>query len=120
VTLLEPSPSIEAFTSNAKTYVITTRDTRDEISAVPDLFYLVRTSHDRPVQVLVGDRVSYKWLFNGTGAPVEADWSPDGKTVDLYAKPGTIRVYAPNATTIRLNGKAVETSVDGDFRKVSR
>jgi hypothetical protein len=50
----------------------------------------------------------------------EQPWA-GGKTVDLYTKDtaGSLRIFAPQAEVIRVNGRAVDAAHDGDNRKVA-
>jgi len=50
--------------------------------------------------------------------PAEADWSSDGKAVDLYVQrpgSGTLRIYVE---TFRLNGRVIESQREGQFLHV--
>jgi len=87
--------------------------TRDEYSLAP--LSLVRTREGRPVRVILGPAAKHQWLENRTEAAVEADWSTDGKTLDIYGQSGPLRVYAPAATVIRRNGAVAPATKDGDF-----
>lgn len=112
VALLEPyreKPVVSEFTPS----VVTMGETRDEYTLVP--FSLVRTTQGRPARAILAADAKHRWLENGTGAAVEADWSADGKALDLYGEPGALRVYAPGVVTVRRNGVAVPVTRDGDY-----
>jgi hypothetical protein len=112
VALLEPyreRPVVSGFTASA----VAMGETRDEYTLAP--FSLVRTRQGRPVRVILAAGAKHRWLENGTGAALEADWSGDGKTLDVYAQVGELRAFAPDAVTVRRNGVAVAVTREGDF-----
>jgi hypothetical protein len=112
VALLEPyrdTPAVDRFTSGT----VAMGQTRDEYSFAP--FSLVRTAEGRPVRVILSGASKDQWLENGAASAVEADWSADGKTLDLYGAAGPLRVYAPHAILIRRNGVAAPATRDGDY-----
>jgi hypothetical protein len=111
VTLLEPyrgAPAVDQFTTGT----VAMGQTRDEYSFTP--FSLVRTAQAKPVRVILSGGSKDQWLDNRTASAVEADWSADGKTLDLYGASGPLRVYAPHAVVIRRNGVAAPATRDGD------
>ena len=112
VTLLEPyrgQPAVDEFTAGA----MVMGQTRDQYTFAP--FSLLRTTEGRPVRLILSVSAKHPWLENGTGAAVEAAWSDSGGTLDLYAAPGPLRVYAPGAVLIRRNGTHAPATRDGDY-----
>jgi len=112
VTLLEPyrgQPAVDQFTAGT----IVMGQTRDQYTFAP--FSLLRTAEGRPVRLILSVSAKHPWLENGTGAAVEAAWSGGGLTLDLYAAPGPLRVYAPGAVLIRRNGAPAPATRDGDY-----
>ena len=115
VTLLEPyreKPAVEAFTADA----IVMGQTRDEYTVAP--FSLVRTAQGRPVRIVLGAGAKHAWIDNGTKGAVEADWSSDGRSLDLYGGEGPLRVYAPATTVIRRNGAPAPATREGDYLRL--
>jgi hypothetical protein len=86
---------------------------RDEYTIAP--LSLIRSREGRPVRVVLGAGAKHQWLENGNGSAVEADWSANGSTLDLYGPAGPLRVFAPSATVIRRNGAIAAATREGDF-----
>ncbi len=115
LTLLEPyrdRPAVDQFTPDS----IEMGQTRDRYTLAP--FSLVRTTGDRPLLLCLAPEAKHQWIENGTRAAVEAAWSDGGKTLDLFAQPGPLRIYAPGAVLIRRNGTPTPATRDGDYVRV--
>jgi hypothetical protein len=94
---------------------------RDEISIAPGSFSLARRKGGQPVRLVLSGKKRHEWLESSIAMPVEADWSSDGKALDLYVErsgSGTLRIYAPGVETLRLNGRVIESRREGEFVRV--
>jgi hypothetical protein len=113
VAVYDPSQAVSRFEGAADSFTVQAGQWSDEISVKAGAIALVRRNGTRLVLAAGQSR----WLESSV--PAEAEWSADGKTVDLYLKAGGVRVYAPHAEAIRVNGRPVGAARDGDYRRVT-
>ena len=107
--------------SGSGTFTVVLGQVRDEISIAPGRFSLARNKGGQPVRLILSGIKMHDWLESSIAIPVEADWSSDGKAIDLYVGHpgnGTLRIYAPGAETLRLNGGVIESRREGEFLRV--
>jgi hypothetical protein len=122
IALYEPyrgTPRVLSFTRSGDTFSVQTGQWHDEIVVAP--FSLVRLAGSSPVRVALPAGARNRWLENSTNGGVESEWSADGKTVELRLKSasGPVRVYAPQAEAVRVNGHSVDSAREGDYRKLT-
>lgn len=123
--LYEPypnAPAITAFQGSGNTFTISTAAFTDELSLEPGGFTLLRKTGGRLLRLVEAANHHPELLDLTWPAAVEVDWSEDGKTVEInmpHAAGGTLRIRAPEAESMRLNGRQIESRRDGEFRIVS-
>jgi hypothetical protein len=126
VALYEPYRTMSIVDSSRESgdgaFTVAMGRTIDRIMIAPGKFSLARSISGKPVRLILAGISSHEWLKSSSNAPVEADWSDDGKLVDLWVKQpakGAVRVYAPASQIVRLNGTPIASRPDGDFRLVA-
>jgi len=107
--------------SNAGHFVVQMRGFTDELILEPGIFVLVRKNGGAIVRLAMSGSKRNELLESSGTFPVEVDWSLDGKSVDVYTKAGQagwIRVLAPRAEVVRLNGREIGSRKEGKFRRI--
>jgi len=108
--------------SNAGRFVVQMPGFTDEVTLAPGTFVLLRRNSGKTLRLATSGTTRNELIESSAIFPVEVDWSLDGKSVDVYAsaeKAGWVRILAPQAEIVRLNGKATNSHTDGKFRRVS-
>jgi hypothetical protein len=107
--------------SSAGHFIVRMASFTDELTVEPGTFVLVRKHGSALVRLAICGAKRKDLLESSGNFPVEVDWPADGKSVDVYAKTaqsGWLRVFAPRAETVRLNGKEISGRNEGNFRRV--
>jgi hypothetical protein len=96
----------------------------DEIRISPGEFTLVRRiagkPADKPARLALAGRQRNELAEISNGAPLEVEWLANG-AVEVYTKPekgATLRFRAPQSGVTKVNGRQVESRVEGEFRVV--
>jgi hypothetical protein len=125
VALYEPhrtTPTVDTFRDSGDgAFTVAMGQTCDQITIVPGKFSIARSTAGKPVRLILAGISRHEWLESSLNAPLEADWSDGGKTVDLWVRQpskGTVRIFAPAAQLARLNGTPVASRHDGDFLRI--
>lgn len=94
----------------------------DRIHVEPGRFSVLHEVFGKPVQLFLSGIAETELLKRSQTTPIQVDWSADGATVDLFMEgtlEGAVRITAPAAKLIRLNGKKIECRANGPYRWAS-
>lgn len=94
----------------------------DKIHVEPGRFSWLRESGGKPQQLVLSGIADHPLLRRSQTGPIQVDWSADGSTVDMFTVEtleGAVRIRAPGAKLVRLNGRKIECRADGDYRWAS-
>jgi hypothetical protein len=106
--------------SGNRIFTVELAQVTDEIRISPGEFTLVRRIAGKPARLALAGRQHNDLAEISTGAPLEVEWLANG-AVEVYTTPAagaTLRFRAPQAGVTKVNGRQVESRVEGEFRVV--
>lgn len=103
-------------------FVVEGSDATDRIHVEPGRLSLIQEVEGKPAHLMLSGIAETDLLKRSQTLPIQVDWSADGSTVDLFMEgtlEGAVRITAPGAKLIRLNGRKIECRADGPYRWAS-
>ncbi|WP_321475006.1 heparinase II/III family protein [uncultured Paludibaculum sp.] len=103
-------------------YLVDSGDETDHIHVEPGRLSILHEQWKKPVHLILAGIAEHELLRRSQTVPIQVDWSADGATVDLFMEgtlEGAVRITAPAAKLIRLNGRKIECRADGPYRWAS-
>lgn len=106
----------------ANEFLVEGAGAKDRIHVEPGRLSVLHEVFGKPVHLMLSGIAEHELLRRSQTVPIQVDWSADGSTVDLFMEgtlEGAVRITAPGAKLIRLNGRKIECRADGEFRWAS-
>ncbi len=124
--LYEPfrkEPAVRSFERSADgRYLVKLSGVQDEISLDAERLQVLRTSHGRPLRLVLNGAAQHALLKRRQSTPIEINWLDDGATLDIHSSGAgrePLRVQAPRAVRVRWNGAAAACRIDGELRVIT-